>query len=99
MNNETIPPVNRKSGMWATMKDHAAKKNGGWKSWAGSILGGGLIAGVGLGILQYYTTVPWWVGILCIVAGVQVASRGAFVAALKPIKDGAIDLLRAKKDG
>lgn len=98
VNDQTIPPRNRKSGVWASVRDHAAKKNGGPKVWVSAILGGIIIAGSGVGLLKFFAAVPWYVGVLCIAAGLQVGSRGAFLAALKPIKDGVIDVLKARKE-
>lgn len=96
--NQTIPPVNRRSGMWASMRDHAKSKNGGWRGWVGAIAGGAAIAGFGVGLTLLIEETPWWVAAICVAAGLQIGSRGAFIAALGPLKGGIIDIMRAKKE-
>ena len=99
MNDNTIPPVNRKSHpVRARMTAHVAAKNGGWKAWVAAIVGGVLIMAIGAAFLIFLATVPWWVGVLIIVGGLQVASRGAFVAGLAGLKDAIIEILRARKE-
>lgn len=101
MHDKTIPPQNRadrRSGVWVTMRDHAKSKNGGWKSWAAAIFWGKVIAAIGIGIVKLIPAAPWWVAVLFIAAGLNTATRGAFLAALKPIKDGVIEVLKVRKE-
>lgn len=80
------------------MRDHAARKNGGWRGWAGAVLGGVAIAAAGLLIVRYVPSAPWWAAVLFFGVGVQTATRGALLAGLVPLKDMVIEVLRAKKE-
>lgn len=87
----------RRPSMRARLTSTIREKNGGWKVWLPAILGGKAVSGAGVALLLYVPAVPWWASFLVIIGGIQLATRGAFGKMLLVFKDGAVDLIKAKR--